>query len=617
MFSFAKRLRDTFEGTHVHENDSYFKNTLYRNHGYALRIINVDSDSVAARLGFESWFDYIVGIANHDLPVRVLEHQSHSYLINDDGSFTYGQVPISEQAQMTDYDMIAQELASIASSPNPTVNFEVWNAKGGVLRTIKVSLTNVLGLDPTQTPKGTLRLNVSFDKLGLTVQTQHIDSATFVWKVLNIQQGLPAFQALLVPFSDFIIGCDSAFSTDEPSTGLLANGGEHLLSKTISSYYKRHSEILHDDNVPIVLYVYNHEYDLVRPVTVHLSNSWTPAGKRGILGCDVGYGLLHRLPVVVGKFDTTINVSSDETCHNEENHTYNFDTPKAQEVSFIPIQPETREEPDVEKTHNALDQTRQTASTSGAEVSSDLDFFASLGSNVTQENHDPFISEVVEPIPPSVDTILAPIPAPVKSEVAASVPALILKPLLGAISVSSPPAPVPVPTSSLPPESVLKPPAPIPSAFPASIPAPVPSPIPVQEMAEKSESRTEQESLVLKWTSANSAPVAPASSSASVSEVVKLTPAITSAPPPANAPTASLGSAPPCPQSGIINLAPPPPRVGRRKRPIPSANMSALTSIMNEELEKSKKEDYQLVPETKASNGYPPPPPPPPPPASK
>lgn len=38
-------------------------------------------------------------------------------------------------------------------------------------------------------------------------------------------------------------------------------------------------------------------------MTVHLSKSWAVVSNLGILGCDMGYGLLHRIPEVVGKFD--------------------------------------------------------------------------------------------------------------------------------------------------------------------------------------------------------------------------------------------------------------------------------------------------------------------------
>lgn len=326
MFSFAKKLVDRLEGVNAHEPDTYFKNTLSKNNGYGLRVLNVESESSASKHGFESWFDYIVGIADHDLPVKQISHNSHNYLINEDGSFNYGVIPLSEQSQMVDFDMIAQELASIANSPNPNVNMEVWNAKGGVIRTISLPLISLTNKDEPKTlaQSATLKLNTNFNSLGLTVQSQHMNSATFVWKVLNTQQALPAFRALLVPHSDYIIGCDSAFPSDEHVHGLLSMGGENLLTRTIYSYYKTHLETLNDDKVPIILYVYNHEYDIVRKVTVHLSSSWSPGGNKGILGCDVGYGLLHRLPVVVGKFDNSLNVLTDEIYQNNEDYSYKF-----------------------------------------------------------------------------------------------------------------------------------------------------------------------------------------------------------------------------------------------------------------------------------------------------
>lgn len=324
MFSFAKKLVDKLEGVNGHEPDTYFRNTLSRNNGYGLRVLHVEQNSTAANLGLEAWFDYIVGFAGHDLPIPSIGQHTHSYLINDDGSFMYGAIPIAEQARMVDFDMIAHELDSIARSPNHHVEFEVWNAKGGILRTVSVPLQLLSSQEQPQklSEHQALTLHTSFSRLGLTVQSQHLNSATFVWKVMNSHRDSPAFRALLIPHADFIIGCDSAFPTDTPSTGLLASGGENLLRLTIAKYYKVHLETLQEDRIPIVLYVYNHDYDIVRPVTVHLTSSWCPEGNKGILGCDIGYGLLHRLPVVIGKFDSSMHRLTDDMYHNSEDVTY-------------------------------------------------------------------------------------------------------------------------------------------------------------------------------------------------------------------------------------------------------------------------------------------------------
>ena len=44
---------------------------------------------------------------------------------------------------------------------------------------------------------------------------------------------------------------------------------------------------------PLDLYIYNHEYNLTRLLTIHPSRHW---GGDGALGCTLGYGALHRLP---------------------------------------------------------------------------------------------------------------------------------------------------------------------------------------------------------------------------------------------------------------------------------------------------------------------------------
>lgn len=46
-------------------------------------------------------------------------------------------------------------------------------------------------------------------------------------------------------------------------------------------------------NRPLRLIVYNHEYDVARPVTITPSRGW---GGEGALGCVLGFGALHRIP---------------------------------------------------------------------------------------------------------------------------------------------------------------------------------------------------------------------------------------------------------------------------------------------------------------------------------
>ena len=327
MFSFAKKLVDRFEG-HATQNqalDIYFKNaTKMNNRGYALRVLNVVPHSLAHAKGFESWFDYIIKINNHELPM-LYALSTYSYTINEDGSITYGNGVTTEQAAAINVDVLKQELSTLAQHKQEVV-FDVWNAKGGVIRQISIPLKFESGNDNDNdngngndngndknngNDNDNTKNNIDdkdnhvgnvLESFGLTVESQHLSTATYVWRILNTHPGSPAFRSQLVPHSDFIIGCDSAFPNDG-AKGLLRHGGEHLLSNTVSSYYNHHYSHSGEDNVPITLYVYNHDYDILRPVTVNLSRSWGNGHNRGILGCDVGYGLIHRIPEVIGKFE--------------------------------------------------------------------------------------------------------------------------------------------------------------------------------------------------------------------------------------------------------------------------------------------------------------------------
>ncbi|KAJ8140068.1 hypothetical protein OY671_006740 [Metschnikowia pulcherrima] len=312
MFSFAKKLKDKLEGSSK-ESDSYFRANLnINNAGHGLRVLYVTPDSTAQKHQFEAWFDYIVGINGHDLPMKYPISHARSYSIGEDGSFSYSNKDESDEASMVDFDLLAQEFAMAASGPHKIVTFKVWSAKGGVERDISVQLTpsEKRDADIQNTPRKWHLHADLFTELGLTVSSQHLNTATQVWKILNTHPHSPAFQALLVPYSDYIIGCDSAFPSDTSGKGLLAGGGEHFLATVVSSYYTRHNATLQDDQIPITFYVYNHDFDVVRPVTVYLSRGWAPAQNKGILGCDVGYGLLHRLPAVPGKFALLENETS-------------------------------------------------------------------------------------------------------------------------------------------------------------------------------------------------------------------------------------------------------------------------------------------------------------------
>lgn len=93
-----------------------------------------------------------------------------------------------------------------------------------------------------------------------------------VWHILEVNPNSPASLAGLKPFSDYIIGSDSIIHESEDLFNLIEN----------------------HDGVNLKLYVYNFDEDSCREVTITPNSHW---GGEGLVGCGIGYGYLHRIPV--------------------------------------------------------------------------------------------------------------------------------------------------------------------------------------------------------------------------------------------------------------------------------------------------------------------------------
>lgn len=263
MFSFAKKVVRSIEQSadtiftggandeSQFDNDSYFSQARGRKDGF--RVISVKTDSVAQEHGFQSWFDYIIGVNGHEIPTNYTD----------------------DYRLLPNYEYF---LKMIENCKGKTVTFEVWCAKGGVIKSIELPITDGALEDVPINSNLHVLVNQTFNKLGLSLQWTPLITATFVYHVLEINSNSPAENAGLVEHSDYIIGAQD---------GLLCTGGEDLLGRVINSKY----------NQELVLYAYNHEYDVVRPVTMIPNDQW---GGKGLLGCGVGYGLLHRLPIPSG-----------------------------------------------------------------------------------------------------------------------------------------------------------------------------------------------------------------------------------------------------------------------------------------------------------------------------
>lgn len=109
--------------------------------------------------------------------------------------------------------------------------------------------------------------------LGVSIRFCSFEGANEnVWHVLEVHPSSPAELAGLQSFTDYIIGADSILHESED------------LFSLIEAHESR----------SLKLYVYNTDLDSCREVTIIPNNQW---GGEGSLGCGIGYGYLHRIPI--------------------------------------------------------------------------------------------------------------------------------------------------------------------------------------------------------------------------------------------------------------------------------------------------------------------------------
>ncbi|XP_026495088.2 Golgi reassembly-stacking protein 2 [Vanessa tameamea] len=109
--------------------------------------------------------------------------------------------------------------------------------------------------------------------LGVSIRFCSFEGANEnVWHILEVHPSSPAELAGLRPFSDYIIGADSIMHESEDLFTLIeAHEGRALK-----------------------LFVYNINDDSCREVLITPNHNW---GGEGSLGCGIGYGYLHRIPI--------------------------------------------------------------------------------------------------------------------------------------------------------------------------------------------------------------------------------------------------------------------------------------------------------------------------------
>lgn len=109
--------------------------------------------------------------------------------------------------------------------------------------------------------------------LGVSIRFCSFEGANEnVWHILDVHSSSPAELAGLRSFTDYIIGADSVLHESEDLFTLIAS----------------------HEKAPLKLYVYNTVDDSCREVTITPNSDWQGEGS---LGCGIGYGYLHRIPI--------------------------------------------------------------------------------------------------------------------------------------------------------------------------------------------------------------------------------------------------------------------------------------------------------------------------------
>ncbi|KAK4552017.1 hypothetical protein LTR86_010694 [Recurvomyces mirabilis] len=160
-----------------------------------------------------------------------------------------------------DPSLFATEIRNCAGS---TISLGVYTAKGQTVRELYVPIPSVTTEDKSP-------------GLGLALQWGSLSQTNDVWHILDVMPNSPADVAGLLPYGDYVIG-----SPDGPLRG------DAGLNSLIDSFTDR----------PLRLFVYNHECDVTRLVTITPSRNW---GGEGALGCVLGFGALHRVPAPLGE----------------------------------------------------------------------------------------------------------------------------------------------------------------------------------------------------------------------------------------------------------------------------------------------------------------------------
>jgi|EP01046_Picozoa_sp_COSAG06_P020000 hypothetical protein len=169
-------------------------------------------------------------------------------------------------------------MAIIRSSQEQQLRLTVYSVKTNSTRDVTITPSNNWG--GANKPPGTL---------GATIRFDHVQSPDeHAWHVLDIHSNSPAALAGLHAHVDYILSAVDLIFKDEGDL-------EYVISRMV--------------NKPVEFYVYSVSTDSVREVSITPNPSW---GGDGMLGCDIGRGILHRLPFQKGRDQARMAKAQEE-----------------------------------------------------------------------------------------------------------------------------------------------------------------------------------------------------------------------------------------------------------------------------------------------------------------
>ncbi|TMW63807.1 hypothetical protein Poli38472_002748 [Pythium oligandrum] len=254
------------------EYDAYLDEAAAQFLGF--RVLGIQEDSPASRVGFVSFFDLIMAANGIRLDVK---------------------------------DSTFMEL--IAQSEEQPMELEVYN--------LKAQTTRQLMLTPSRrwAGKGLLGVTIRFDSY------EHAEDQLL--HVLDVMPDSPADKAGLKAESDYLLGTPERAFRDP----------EDLSDELLDAL---------DNETSFQCYVYNTESDQVRIVTIKPQES----SSGGILGAEVGHGVLHRLPSscrdTIGSSVGFVSLSDEAKAATDP--FLRHEAPKSQDMTEEPFVPEISEE---------------------------------------------------------------------------------------------------------------------------------------------------------------------------------------------------------------------------------------------------------------------------------